>query len=223
MDILNVIKERRSTRAFKPDPVPKEILQKLLETCLWAPSSRNQQSWEFAIITGPILDKFKQINAEKIKAKEKPAPDLSGPELTGVYLERAEKLRDGIDSYQFPSGTEDLEKKRADYWVKGGCFYYAPTVILLQTDKSLGPKAIFDGGIMAQTICLAAMSYGLGTCITLRGVAWPEIFRDELGIPENKIIMVAISIGYPDPEGVVNTYKRSRDSLDAFASWNGFK
>ncbi len=50
MDILDIIKSRRSIRKFRPDPVPDELVEKLLEAGRWAPSGRNNQPWRFAVV-----------------------------------------------------------------------------------------------------------------------------------------------------------------------------
>ena len=51
MDIIEVIRTRRSIRSFKPDPIPKEDLMKILEAAIWAPSAGNCQPWEFIVVT----------------------------------------------------------------------------------------------------------------------------------------------------------------------------
>ena len=55
MDLFEVIKGRRSIRSYKPDPVPKEDLEKILEAAIWAPSAGNCQPWEFVIVTKDYL------------------------------------------------------------------------------------------------------------------------------------------------------------------------
>lgn len=49
-EILKVIKERRSTRAFKPAQLPLETLQKILEAGTWAPSGNGTQGWHFTAL-----------------------------------------------------------------------------------------------------------------------------------------------------------------------------
>ena len=66
MDVIEAIESRKSVRAFKADPVPKEVLTKILEVALRAPSTDNSQPWEFAIVTGPILADLKKALSEKI-------------------------------------------------------------------------------------------------------------------------------------------------------------
>jgi len=74
---------------------------------------------------------------------------------------------------------------------------------------------------MAQTIALAALAYDLGTCLMTTPVAWPEILRELLGIPESKLIALAIAIGYPDGEAKVNTFERTREPLETFTHGYG--
>lgn len=51
MDILDSIKTRRSVRKFKPDQIPDDLLEKILEAGRWAPSGLNNQAWRFAVVT----------------------------------------------------------------------------------------------------------------------------------------------------------------------------
>jgi nitroreductase len=57
MELLESIRTRRAIRRFKPDPVPPELVEKLLEAARWAPSSVNCQPWEFIVITDPETKK----------------------------------------------------------------------------------------------------------------------------------------------------------------------
>ncbi|MDA8083349.1 MAG: nitroreductase [Nitrospiraceae bacterium] len=51
MDLLDVIRSRRSVRKFSADPVPEELIEKILEAGRWAPSGLNNQPWRFAVVT----------------------------------------------------------------------------------------------------------------------------------------------------------------------------
>lgn len=52
MDLYEAIKGRRSIRGFKPDPVPKEVLERIFEMAIWALSGMNLQNWYFVVVTG---------------------------------------------------------------------------------------------------------------------------------------------------------------------------
>ena len=79
MDIVEAIKQRKSIRAFKSDPVPKEILKEIMELALRAPSWGNTQPWEFAIATGKKLEEIRQAYAEKAAAATQDNPDIPRP------------------------------------------------------------------------------------------------------------------------------------------------
>lgn len=55
MEVLEAIRTRRSIRIYKPDPVPEEILEKILEAGRWAPSASNAQPWKFIVFSDPEL------------------------------------------------------------------------------------------------------------------------------------------------------------------------
>ena len=67
MEILDAIRTRRSIRAFRPDPVPREVLAELLDVCRWSPSGRNAQPWHFAVLGGAALDEVKARLDEKVR------------------------------------------------------------------------------------------------------------------------------------------------------------
>ena len=67
MNITEAIRNRRSIRSFKTDPVPKEVLEEILKTCLWVPSSSNTQTWKFAVLGGMVLDELNDKVVEKVK------------------------------------------------------------------------------------------------------------------------------------------------------------
>jgi nitroreductase len=54
-DLLYLVKKRRSIRRFKPDPIPDEQIEKIIDVARWAPSGFNMQPWEFHIIKKPEL------------------------------------------------------------------------------------------------------------------------------------------------------------------------
>ena len=106
---------------------------------------------------------------------------------------------------------------------QGLCFFNAPAAIIVSTDKSLEPAHSYtDVGILMQTICLTALSHGLGTCIMGRPVDWPNNLREMLGVPQSKAMICGIIIGYPDTEDRANNVPRIRMPLEEWVSWHGF-
>ena len=79
MEIIEAICQRRSVRAFKPDPVPRDVLGELMELALRAPSSANTQPWEFAIVAGDELEAIRAAYVERGRVRERWKPDLESP------------------------------------------------------------------------------------------------------------------------------------------------
>ena len=98
-------------------------------------------------------------------------------------------------------------------------FFDAPQAIFLCLDAGLGDLSLFDCGCFVQTICLLATSKGLGTCIQQSGVFYPDIIRKYMAIPEEKKILIAVTIGHPDWGALINQFRSNRESLENLVHW----
>jgi nitroreductase len=104
MDMLELIKSRRSIRTFEKRMPEKKLIMKCLEAATWAPSATNQQPWEFIVLTGTALEKVNTINQKNFAKRMQNLDPFSGlPEeyrkrqmaIFQANLEAAEK--DGFD------------------------------------------------------------------------------------------------------------------------------
>ena len=223
MDILDAIKKRRSIRGYKPDPVPKAAIRDILEIAGRAPSAMNTQPWEFAVVTGEPLQKMREGNIEKIRSGAKPQPEhqVAGWPNDSIYRVRQVDLAKHI--FQIMNISREDTVKRDAWLERGFCYFDAPAAIIIYVDKTL-PEAspAVDVGAVMQNICLAALPFGLGTCIHDQGIMYPDVVKRCAGIPESKRLIVAISIGYPDESNIANQITSTRESVDKITSWVGF-
>ncbi len=221
MDIMEAIRQRRSIRCFKPDPVSREVLEKLLEISRWSPSGSNTQPWELAVLGGRMLEEVKTRLVRCMQSAES-HPDIPYPQMPEPFRSRQKELLQLMDAWQFPPGTEGLKEKRAAYRVSSGRFFDAPVAVIVSVEREISPRAFLGLGMLAQTIALAALNFGLGTCIMSMAVYWPEIYRELLKIPESQLIAFGIAIGYPDLEARINNFERTREPLETNVKWFGF-
>ncbi len=221
MDVLEAIRARRSIRGYRPHPVPKEILKEILEIAIRSPSGVNVQPWEFTVIAGHLLDEIKQANVEMWASGAAPSEEATYRSLKGVYRQRQIDL--AVHLFQLMGiGREDKEK-RAEWHRMGLRFFGAPAVIILSTDSSLDELRMqFDMGIITQSICLAALHYGLGTCIQGQGIMYPEVIRRLTSMPRSKRIVMSISIGSPDWDFPANKLENTREPVESITTWCGF-
>jgi len=223
MDIIEAIRTRKSIRSFKPAPVSRQIIAEILELGGRAPSAMNNQPWEFAVLTGEVLEKVKQKNIDKLHSGEPVQPEhlVVGWPPESVYRTRQVEL--AIDLFALMDIPREDKLKRAQWLERGFRYFDAPAVIIVLADKVLGEgPPLVDIGTAIQTICLVALNYGLGTCIEDQGVLYPEVLREFLPIPENKRIVIAIAIGYPDWDFPANSLESKREDLDSITGWYGF-
>jgi nitroreductase len=224
VNIIEAIQTRKSIRDFTADPVPQHILEKIIEAASRAPSAENSQPWEFTIVAGDILHTIRKANIEKLKSNEPPHPDLptKGLPRDSVYRKRQiEIAKQLFGLMDIPRG--DIEKR--DRWMELGFRYFnAPAAIVISMDQSLSyPRPIFDIGLITQNICLAALHYGLGTCIANQGIRYPEVLHEFAKIPESKRIVISIAIGYPNWDFPANKVVSNREPIENITTWIGFE
>ncbi len=221
MDIVEAIRTRKSVRGFKPDPVPKEILRDILDIATRAPSAMNTQPWEIIVIAGDVLENIKRGNVEMLESGTLPNPNVLVQPFEGVYRQRQVDL--AVQIFQLMGIAREDKAKRAEWMKRGFRFFDAPAAFILSVDKALKPWwELFDFGAISQTICLAALKYGLGTCIEDQGVMYPEVIRKYAGISKSKRIIICIPIGYPDWDFPANRLESKRETVDAITTWCGF-
>ncbi|MBI2831022.1 MAG: nitroreductase [Chloroflexi bacterium] len=223
MDIIETVRLRKSIRGYKPDPVPKEVIAEILEVAKRAPSAMNTQPWFITAVTGKVLDDIKRANMGLMDAGEAVRPDVTYNVHSGKYRERQVAL--AIDIFKLMGIAREDKEKRALWARRGGRFFDAPTALILSRERPpVGPKnACFDIGAIVQTICLVAVSYGLGTCIEDQGLFFPDVVRKLTGIPESHELVIGISIGYPDWDFPANALVSRREPLEGFVSWCGWE
>ncbi len=98
-------------------------------------------------------------------------------------------------------------------------FYGAPAVALIFIDEAFPEERMTDGGIFTAYLLLAAAAHGLGTCPIGLVKAYEDEIKDHLNIPESRRLVVAVAIGRPDPEGIVNSFKSLRAGIEEFVRW----
>lgn len=221
MDVLAAIRKRKSIRGYKPDPVPREILREIIEIAERAPSAMNTQPWEITVVTGKILDNIRQSQIELLKAGATPEVKIPSKPFEGKYRQRQMDL--AIQIFKLMGIAREDKDKRAEWLERGYRFFDAPVAIILTVDRSIDKTySQFDIGAISQTICLAALEYGLGTCIEDQGIAFSAVVRKHAQIPESKRVVTGIAIGYPDWDFPANKLENQREPLEEFVSWHGF-
>ena len=188
-----VVKNRRSVRAYKSNPVSDADLKKIVDAARMAPTAGNQQPWKFLVIT----DKKKIEALKTAKLKE-----------TEAYLKDAKKLQ-----------GEELKKQLKDYenqLSKG--YLSAPAYIVVLTDNnSTYPHYNhWDGPLAAANLMLAARALGYGT-VHITDSFSEELTKSVFNIPDNYTRVCFTPVGIP-----VEWPEKEKGALDEFIVNNSF-
>ena len=192
----------------------------ILDEARWAPSSRNTQAWSVWVVSGDALERFKTAFKAALAREEDDASDLAGTETgdwpqacsaraVALMKTRAETLEAAGEA----SGPAVSMARMAD------CFG-APVLLVFGFEDCLAPAyASYDTASLVENVCLAAHDKGLGTCISTTLVRYPGLLRSVLPGSEEKRMVVAVTLGYPDLAAPANTFERSRADLDEIVTW----
>ncbi|MFC1868504.1 nitroreductase family protein [Thermodesulfobacteriota bacterium] len=184
--LLELVEKRRSVHKFKPDPIPDEYIDKIIEVAHWAPSGANSQPWEFVVI------KKEELRNEIIEIHKKATAVMAEIELT-----REQELRFNLHHLAPPS------------------FINAPVFIIPFGDPRakdcfpLGARLERGDAIFASSLASAFLYMMLGATALGLGAQWvsavahhypQSIIKDLLGVPKELEMYDMMAVGYPDME-----------------------
>lgn len=223
MDFDEVINSRRSIRGYLDKPVPRELIEEVLQLAMRAPSSMNSQPWNFHVITGEPLDRIRAGNTERNLAGIPHSREFrTGHAFEGKHRER----QIGCAKQLFAAMNIEREDKdaRLDWVLRGFRQFDAPVCVIVTYDKELADSddTPFDCGAVTTALVNAAWSRGLGCVINSQGIMQSPVVREHAGIPDDQVIMKAVALGWPDESFPANAVVTPRKSVDEAVRWVGF-
>ena len=218
-----VVAGRRSIRGFLDKPVPRAVVEEVLELAMRAPSSFNNQCWNFTVVTGDPLDAIRKGNTEGILAGKPDSREFRSftkvpDEHRGRQIEIAKQLFGAM-------GIERDDKEgRQDWVLRGFRQFDAPVCVIVTYDRELSGSddTPFDCGAVTTALVNAAWSRGLGCVINSQGIMQSPVVREHAGIPDDQVIMKAVAMGWPDESFPANAVVSERKSVDEAARFVGF-
>ena len=219
METRACVQKRRTIRKFLPTPVPEETIEEIISEALWAPSWGNTQPWDFMVVTGTVMEKFKAENRKALLSGEKSTPDIQMPEKWPDVLKS--RYKDvGRTLFSSLSIARDDADARLNYYGEMFHLFDAPAMLLVLLDKRLLLEyAMLDVGLFLQTFMLLACDRGLGTAALAASVHFPQVARNVLPIPETKLLAIGAAIGWPDKSASANNFERKRARMEELVTW----
>ena len=220
MQFADALRARKSVRAFRADPVPREVVEAILEDAARSPSGTNIQPWKVHVVMGPARDRL----VAEVLAHRETRPDDSVAEFPNrgkrkePYTTRMRTL--GKAMYGLIGIPKGDEAAGWEQWGRNYKFFDAPVGLIVTIDKDLGSMSYIDLGIFLQSLMLSATSRGLSTCA--QG-AWNQFWsatRRVLEVPDDEYIVCGVSLGYEDTSAPVNTLVSEREPVSSFTTWH---
>jgi nitroreductase len=219
-----VVLGRRSIRGFLDKPVPKELIAEVIGVAMRAPSSFNNQCWNFSVVTGAPLEAIRKGNTEGILAGKPDSREFR--RFDGIADDhRARQIEIAKQLFGAMGIARDDKDARQDWVLRGFRQFDAPVSVVVTYDRSIhgGDIAPFDCGGVANALVNAAWSRGLGCVINSQGIMQSPVVREHAGIPDDQVIMICIAMGYPDDSFPANAVVSRRKPVDEAAVFVGFE
>lgn len=210
----SLLRERWSCRAFLPDPVPESEIRRLLAIAQRAPSWCNTQPWTVRVTSGEGTERFRAALVQHVvETAGQPAPDLTFPQgYTGVRQER--RRAQGWQLYEAVGVQRGDHEASLRQSLKNFELFGAPHVAIITIAAELGSFGAVDGGIYVGAWLLAAQALGIAAIPQAALALQAQFARQHFSIPDDELVMLGISFGYPDLDDPVNHYRTERADID---------
>lgn len=217
-DVLgDLLRGRQSCRAFRPDPLPRDLIAAALADAQRVPSWCNSQPWQ-VIACGPgETERFRAaLFAHAETARH--ASDIAFPAAyEGVYKARRStcgwQLYDAV-GVQRGDRAGSARQMRENFRLFG-----APQFLLVTTPRALGAYGVLDCGAYVTAVLLALEARGAGAIAMASVAGFAPFVRDWFDIPQDRDVLCGIALGWPDPGHPANGFRTDRAAQDEVVAW----
>jgi nitroreductase len=211
-----LLDSRYSCRGFLAEPVPRSTIERIVRIAQRTPSWCNTQPWQLAITSGEATERFRHA---MLAAKDlEPSPDFAWPaRYEGVYQERRREC--GFSLYESVGVARGDRAASARQALENFRLFGAPHVAIVTTDATLATYGAIDCGGYVGNFMLAARSLGVATIAQAALSSWPDVVREQLGLPRDRLVVCGISFGFEDAAHPANQFRTTRASLENVVQW----
>lgn len=209
---------RHSCRAFRPEPLARSKIEEMLRIAQAAPSDCNSQSWRTFVLSGQSLERLRAALIGAAVAGMPTEPDVSPVErYEGVFQDRRRacgwalygavgvKKGDRAGSHR-----QSLENFR---------LFGAPHLALITVPTAMGVRGVFDAGIYAGFLLLAAEALGIAAVPQASITHYAQVIRRHAKIPPSDHIICGVAFGTEDAAHPANTFRTARADLSDCVVW----
>lgn len=200
---------RHSCRAFLAEPLPRGMIERMLDLAQRAPSDCNTQAWKTFILSGQPLEALRGQLSAHVASGGPTSFDLAPIErYDGTLLDRRRACGWALyDAVGIQKGDREASRQQA---MENYRFFGAPHLAIITSDTSLGERGVFDAGIYMGYLVLAAESLGIAAVPQAAVSHYSDLLRSAAGIPDHLRIICALSFGRKDEKHPANGFRTNR-------------
>lgn len=224
--VAAAIRSRFSARAFLPEPVPRETLERVLALASRAPSGTNTQPWKVYVLQGAPRDALVQkvcaahdaIYANPALAAEyREEYDYYPEKWVSPYIDR--RRENGWSLYGLLGIAKGEKEKMHAQHQRNFRFFDAPVGLMFTLDRVMGRGSLVDYGMFLQNLMVAARAEGLHTCPQAAWNGFAKIILPHVGAGPDEMLVCGMSLGYADQSAPVNGFHTPREAVASFTRW----
>lgn len=214
----DLLRARYSCRAFLPEPLPDATITRIVDAARHVPSWCNAQPWQLTITRGEATEKFRAALLEAATGDAPVAPDLPWPTgYSGAYAERRRTC--GFQLYDAVGIEKSDRAGRKAQMLRNFALFDAPHVAIVTSPEELGPYGAMDCGGFVTAFTLAATALEVASIPQAAIASYAPLVRAHLGLPEDRLVLCAISFGHADPDHPANRFRTERATPETIFDW----
>lgn len=216
-DLDALLDARFSCRAFRPAPVPRADVKRIIETARKVPSWCNAQPWQVTVTDGMETNRFRAALQAQV-ATGAPKFDLGAPvDYPGVYGARRRTC--GWQLYDAVGVEKGNRAASGAQMMRNFALFDAPHVAIISSPRALGAYGVLDTGAFVTTFLLAARAMGIDTIAQAAVASHADFIRSFFAMEDDRLIICAISFGYADRDHPANSFRTERAAVDDILEW----
>lgn len=219
MTLIEILKQRKSVRAYLDQAVEKEKINAILDAARHAPSGVNTQPWQVAVVTGNAKQALQTKIETEFRAGNKGKADYQYYPTQWIEPYKSRRKDCGLLMYKTLKIERGDTERQQDQWAANYRAFDAPVMLLFFIDEQMQTGSYMDYGMFLQSVMLAAVDQGLATCPQASIADYPEIIKAELGYTDNRILLCGMALGYEDKSADVNSYRTGREEVESFTDF----